>query len=28
LLLQKGMINEEELLEMMNQIQSEYQNNT
>ena len=28
LLLQKGMIKEEELLEMMNQIQSEYQSNT
>jgi hypothetical protein len=28
LLLQKGMIKEEELLEMMNQIQSEYHNNT
>ena len=27
LLLQKGMINEEELLEMMNQVQSEYHNN-
>ena len=27
LLLQKGMIEEEELLEMMNQVQSEYQNN-
>jgi hypothetical protein len=28
LLLQKGMIQEEELLEMMNQIQTEYRNNT
>ena len=28
LLLQKGMIEEEELLEMMNQIQSEYRSNT
>jgi len=28
LLLQKGMIKEDELLEMMNQIQSEYHNNT
>ena len=28
LLLQKGMIQEEELLEMMNQIQSEYHSNT
>ena len=27
LLLQKGMINEEELLEMMHQVQSEYHNN-
>ena len=27
LLLQKGMIEEEELLEMMNQVQSEYHNN-
>jgi hypothetical protein len=28
LLLRKGLFNEEELLEMMNQIQSEYNNNT
>ena len=28
LLLQKGMIEEEELMEMMNQIQSEYRSNT
>jgi len=28
LLLQKGMIKEKELLEMMNQVQSEYQKNT